>query len=147
MRGVDYVVANCGHFPAQSAHYTFGQFRDVIQRMIGKIVEFGILLPTVEMKTPTTLFWLENTAQTLRQDEYIERTVDWRTYHRLTLFDAIVREEVKKTIPKQMHFVPAFQSSFAMFDKLCNCGHYPDSAIYPQVMSLLDVIRQIMLHS
>jgi hypothetical protein len=147
MKGVDYVLINCGHFPAQSAHYSFGQFRNVIEKLLLKVAASEILNPisTVSGPSPTTLFWLENTAQPLRQDEYIIRTQDWRTYHRLMLFDAIVREEAKKNIPKQLHIVPAFHGTFAVFDKLCNCGHYSDSAIYPQLMSFVDVLRDWML--
>ena len=146
--GVDYVVMNCGHFPAQSAHYTFGQFRDTIQRLIGKIQSSQVLVPKVGLPIPTTIFWLENTAQPLRQDDYIMRTADWRTYHRLFLYDAIVRDEVKRSFPPpQTHWnmVPAFLSSLAVFDKLCNCGHYADSAMIPQLMSVLDVLRDTML--
>ena len=64
---------------------------------------------------------------------------------RLSLFDAIVRDEAKKIIPNRINFVPAFHSSLSMFDKLCNCGHYADSVMIPQLMSLLDVIRDTML--
>lgn len=145
MKEVDYVIMNCGHFPAQSAHYTFGQFRDVIQTLISRMSKVDLFTPLVGNPFPTTLFWLENTAQPLRQDEYIIRTDDWRTYHRLALFDAIVKEEVRKNIPNKMNVVPAFQSSLAVFDKICNCGHYSDSAMMPQLMAVLDVIRDTML--
>lgn len=146
MKGIDYVVINCGHFPAQSAHYTFGQFRDVISRLLEKVANTGILnLPPAGGASPTTMFWLENTAQPLRQDDYIIRTQDWRTYHRLTLYDAIVKEESKRIIPRLLHIVPAFLGTFSVFDKLCNCGHYSDSAIYPQLMSFLDILRERLL--
>lgn len=146
--GVDYIVMNCGHFPAQSAHYSFGQFRDTIQKLMGKIVESQVLEPKVGLPVPTTIFWVENTAQPLRQDDYIISHDDWRTYHRLVLYDAIVAEEAKKIWPPpQVHWnvVPAFHSSLAVYDKLCNCGHYADSAMIPQLMSVVDVLRDTML--
>jgi hypothetical protein len=145
MKDVDYVVLNCGHFPATTSHYTFGQFRDVIQNMLGKMIQAELFVPLVGNPWPTTLFWLENTAQPLRQDDYIVKTEDWRTYHRLALYDAVVKEEAKKMIPGKLNLVPAFQSSLSVFDKLCNCGHYSDSAMIPQLIAVLDVIRDTML--
>ena len=36
--------------------------------------------------------------------------------------------------------MPAWMSTLALFDKMCDCGHYAISAKYPQLLGLVDAI-------
>lgn len=38
--------------------------------------------------------------------------------------------------------IPAFQSSLALFDKMCDCVTYPASALMPQLIGLVDAVRR-----
>lgn len=60
------------------------------------------------------------------------------------LFHAIALEEMKK---HELVFsvVPAFLSTLALFDKMCDCAHYPTSAKMPQLLGLLDDIQKVKL--
>lgn len=75
----------------------------------------------------------------LHQDNNLIEYRDWRTYHRLLLFDNIVKEILKSI--KYVRVVPAFQSTLALVDKFCDCGHYPGGARLPQLFGLLDQIK------
>ena len=55
------------------------------------------------------IYWVESVAIPLHQDENLINYKDWRTYHRLLLFDNIVKETLKSI--KYVHVVPAFQST------------------------------------
>ena len=92
------------------------------------------------------LFWVESVAIPLHQDYNVIEYKDWRTYHRLLLFDSIAKNRLQifKTIAN-VHVVPSFQSTLALFDKLCDCGHYPASARLPQLLGLLDQMK-IAIH-
>ena len=47
---------------------------------------------------------------------------DWRTNQRLLLYDQVAKREVGKY---NISVIPAFQSTLAFFDKLCDIAHYP----------------------
>ena len=72
------------------------------------------------------IFWLENTAPPLREDHWVKLKKDWRTYHRLLLFHSIAMQEANK-LNATMTVIPAFRSTLAFFDKICDCAHYPIS--------------------
>jgi hypothetical protein len=103
---------------------------------------FGALNKYINGNSKTNLFWLENTAPPLRQDYWVILKKDWRTYHRLVLFHAIAMEEMRKFDNMPISVVPAFHSTLALFDKMCDCAHYPTSAKMPQLLGLLDDIRK-----
>jgi hypothetical protein len=56
----------------------------------------------------------------------------------MLLFDNIVKQVLKSI--QFVRVVPAFQSTLALVDKLCDCGHYPGGARLPQLFGLLDQI-------
>jgi hypothetical protein len=131
----DYVIFNCGHHPASSMHYTFSQFESAVTDLItfSKSEIF-------DHKATTEFFWVENTAQPLRADHFIFDFKDWRTYHRLFVFDSIAKSVFKK-MNFEVKVVPAFHSTLALFDKMCDCAHYPASSKTPQLLSLLDALK------
>ena len=55
------------------------------------------------------LYWVESVAIPLHQDHNLIYYKDWRTYHRLLLFDNIVKEVLKTFSFARV--VPAFQST------------------------------------
>ena len=80
------------------------------------------------MTVRSRIFWLENTAPPLREDHWVKLKKDWRTYHRLLLFNSIAMHEAGK-LNATMTVIPAFRSTLAFFDKICDCAHYPISGI------------------
>ena len=128
----DIVVLNCGHLPASAAHFTYMSYQSAVVNLMKKFKEDDVL-------AHSQVLWLENTAQPLRQDKYTFEYKDWRTYHRLIMFDAIAKSQIHNTdVP--ISIVPAFFSTLALFDKMCDCGHYDTSAKFPQLLALLDTI-------
>jgi hypothetical protein len=106
----DYVIMNCGHHPAATSHFSYDQFRVQVGNSFMQFSQYNVF------KT-ARVFWLENTAQPLRQDDYVFFYKDWRTYHRLMLFDAIAKSVIDRLhIP--VTTLPAWHSTLAMFDKM-----------------------------
>ena len=56
----------------------------------------SLLLSNYKKMVEIQVFWLQNTAQPLRQDKFTYIYKDWRTYHRLILFDAIAAAVFKR---------------------------------------------------
>lgn len=130
--GFDYVVVNCGHHPAATTHYSYSFFKTVVTNMFMNFKKMAIT-------EHSQIFWLENTAQPLRQDKWTFYYSDWRTYHRLLLFDGIAKS-ITGRMSLPIVVLPAFYSTLALFDKMCDCGHYSISAKMPQLLGLLDAI-------
>ena len=74
------------------------------------------------------------------KDHWVVLKKDWRTYHRLLVFNYLALREAKK-LNVSLTFLPAFQSTLALFDKNCDCAHYPISAKLPQMLGLLNSLR------
>ena len=83
-KSFDFVVMNCGHHPAATSHWGYQLFEDVTTNLFRRFKELNT-------EKSLQLYWLENTAQPLRQDKYTEYYKDWRTYHRLMMFDEIAK--------------------------------------------------------
>lgn len=131
----DYVVMNCGHHPAATAEYSYRKYDKLVE-------DFFNEMDRKEMVGKRKLFWVESVAIPLHQDSNVIEYKDWRTYHRLLLFDSIAKNRLRIFKPiSNVHVVPSFQSTLALFDKLCDCGHYPASARLPQLLGLLDQIK------
>jgi hypothetical protein len=128
----DYVVVNCGHHPASTSHFSYQRFRDDVGELMYQFAHKDVF-------KSKRVFWLENTAQPLRQDDFTFFYKDWRTYHRLMMFDAIAASVIDR-VQAPVATLPAFHSTLALFDKMCDCGHYAVSAKIPQLMGLMDSI-------
>ena len=153
------------HSQAAEAHVTYLGYRGAVSGLLHKMRDLNVL-------GHSQVFWLENTAQPLRQDRYTFQYKDWRTYHRLILYDAIAKDLINdlnmaiSVIPVPyvsvtlfsrslfLFFIlhehtpyysflcmgKAFYSTLALFDKMCDCGHYDISAKFPQLLGLLDIL-------
>lgn len=128
----DFIVINCGHHPAAASEYSFRKYRELVNHFFSEMKSRGVI-------GKRQLYWVESVAIPLHQDHNVIDYKDWRTYHRLLLFDNIVKQALKSFNCARV--VPAFQSTLAIFDKLCDCGHYPGGARLPQLFGLLDQIK------
>lgn len=131
-----YIVMNCGHHPAATAEYSYRKYNTLVEDFFSEMRKRQVV-------GDRKLFWVENVAIPIHQDHNVIDYKDWRTYHRLLLFDYIAKQQAKKFISSigQVRIAPAFQSTLAVFDKLCDCGHYPPSARMPQLLGLLDQVK------
>ena len=133
----NYVVMNCGQGQAASIHSTYETYRNSISNLLTSI-------QNAQLRETTLLFWVESVAPPLRQsastsNEYSDR----RAYHRMLLYHQIVQEEMlAKGMRNKVALIPAFQSTLALFDKMCDCMTYPPAAMTPQLIGLVDSIRK-----
>lgn len=137
MDDFDYIVLNCGHHPAAHAHFTFSMYHSAVTKLF-----FSLAAQRVHERS--RIFWVENTAQPLREDHWVIQKLDWRTYHRLILFDAQAKQQIAyyhRLHGLEVGIVPAFYSTMALYDKICDCAHYPASAKIPQLVGLIDAVR------
>ena len=71
-------------------------------------------------------FYLESVAPPLQEDRAKIQDADLRTLHRLMMYDGIAFQQLKKYFSSELiNRVPAFTSTLAMYDKMCDCTHYP----------------------
>lgn len=57
-------------------------------------------------------------------------------HFRLILFDQIAKEELQSSM-LAYRLIHAFESTLAVFDKMCDCAHYTPSAKMPQLLDFL----------
>ena len=132
----NYVVLNCGHIPASSTHYTYTSYRNDVSSLFNSIL-------SAQLPPTTLLFWIESLAPPLHIDEHSIQRQDQRTYHRMLIYHQIVQDEIlHKGLKNRIALVPGFQSTLALFDKMCDCEGYPPTVIVPQLMSLIDSIHK-----
>ena len=136
MSNEDIIILNCGHHPGSGdkynqgkGHYTLEKYENTVRKLFEELDS-----TLAEKKIHPLVLWLENSAQPLKQDDYVIKYGDWRTNHRLLLYHAIVNKELsKRNIPT----VPAFHSTLAAFDKMCDMSHYPHLTKIPQLNGML----------
>ena len=57
------------------------------------------------------------------------------------MFDKIAKQELGNAhFPYRL--IHAFHSTFALFDKMCDCAHYVSDAKMPQLLDFIDQIRR-----
>lgn len=130
VEGYDYAVINCGHHPASKEHYSYSKYKSDVRLFIDEIISHR----------NTRIFWMENTAPPLRQDHWVVEKKDWRTYHRLMIFHSLAVNEARG-LNASMTVIPAFRSTLALFDKICDCAHYPGPAKLPQLFGFLNSLK------
>ena len=105
--GFQYIIVNCGHHPASQAHYTYYMYKTVVSNLFDSF-------ESEKVYEKAQLFWLENTGPLLRQDYWVIVKEDWRTYHRLMLFDAIAKNEISRRPLLNFGIIPAFYSTLGI---------------------------------
>merc|ERR1711871_657034 len=59
------------------------------------------------------------------------------------MYDSIAFKQLKKYFSSELiNRIPAFSSTLAMYDKMCDCTHYPWGAKMPQLLALTDKLRR-----
>jgi len=128
----NYVVMNCGHIQSSS----YAAHRSSISQFLDSVL-------SAKLKNSNLLFWVESTAPVLREEQLEPEKKDRRTYYRMLLYHQILQEEVlAKKMQEHLALIPAFQSTLALADKLCDCVGSPATALMPQLISLVDAIRK-----
>jgi hypothetical protein len=89
---------NCGHHPAAESHFTYPQYSQLVTEFFGEISK---------QNNVYKLMWVENVAVPIHQDKGNVGHKDWRTYHRLLLFDYIAQKKIKES-KLQIAIIPAF---------------------------------------
>ena len=135
MKDFNYVVFNCGHHTVKDPFYTYDHYRDTLK-------VFGSRLKYAQSQEKFHLFNLENAAVPLRQDEQSFSQNDKRTYHRMLIYDTLLRYIIGEKNSIKMRQIPAFSSTLAMYDKFCDCNYFPWGARMPQLLALVDSIKR-----
>jgi hypothetical protein len=129
----NYVVVNCANYQSFSSYQDYRE----------SLTKFLDVTLSAKLKFSNQLYWVESSAPVLRNEVNDLRKKDKRTYHRMLVYHQILQEEVvRKKIQNHITLIPAFQSTLALSDKLCDCVAFPASALMPQLISLLDAIRK-----
>ena len=143
MEGYDFVVINCGHHFAKHANFGYDFYTKAMRDLALEMRDF---VYSGNHKTHGNqhmkYFYLESVAPPVQEDEVKLNDVDMRTYHRMMIHDAIAMRELRLNFGKLINSVSAFGSTLAMFDKLCDCTHYPWGARMPQLFALTDKLRR-----
>lgn len=135
MKGYDFVVLNCGHHAAKEVDFSYKMYKGTIDLLANELSTF---LP----KNPKTQFiWVENSAEPIRADVNYQQSENKKTYHRLLLFDSIARLALKK-FKVRFSTIASFSSTLPLYDKMCDCVHYPKSAKMPQLLELVDMMQR-----
>ncbi len=124
----DIVLFNCGHHPASATHYTYVTYQELVSRAFKDIISKGY--------STQNFFWIESNVNPLRDDSWVKGYRDWRTVHRIHLFNRIAANIV---IGSGFEVIKTFDWTLPLSDKLCDVGHYTASgALFPLFHSVVN---------
>eukprot|EP01033_Poteriospumella_lacustris_P016215 gene16215-11601_t len=119
-----WLFANCGHHPAAERHFSIARYH-------ATLLAFATMLRGGRY-TNETFAWVESNAQLFRQDAYVFRYRDWRTLHRLKLFNAVAEDVLRgagfTTVVRVFHELLPFVHD------LCDLAHYTVPRVYEPVV-------------
>lgn len=92
-----FMSLNCGHHAASHHHFTHDQYRYVVERSTNMVKKRGL--------HPSQFAWLESTAFPLVDYLGVATHQDWRTQHRLSMFNDIANEIALR---KKMNIIKTF---------------------------------------
>lgn len=131
-KGNEYVINNCGHHPAGFNHWPPEKYATAINTLLEPMAKLGW--------TKKNYIWMESTAPMLRADKQVKQKKDWRTFHRIQLFNSIAHFHLKKY--NFTSIIPTFYSTLAVSDKLCDNNHYISiTTIMPHIQWLLHFLQ------
>jgi hypothetical protein len=126
----DLILLNCGHHPASGTHYTYLSYQELVSRAIQDIISKGY--------SAENFFWIESNVNPLRDDNWVKDYRDWRTVHRIHLFNRIATKIVKDS---GFEVIKTFEWTLPLSDKLCDVGHYTASgALFPLFHSIVNIL-------
>jgi hypothetical protein len=112
----------------------FGEYQDIIRAQIKSQQDGGKDLGY----SPENFVWVESNPQPLRNDHYVQETKDWRTEHRLSMFN-----DFSNTLFRHHNYtvIDTFSSLLPLYESGCDSAHYTASGmlypIFQQVLSFL----------
>lgn len=123
-----WLFANCGHHPAAYNHYS-------IARYIETIVNFVRMLRQ-ENYSDKNFVWIESNPLPIRQDHFVIDMKDWRSLHRVKLFNIIAEDILRAS--GFSNILRTFQMQLPFAHEACDVAHYvADHAYDPIIQQLL----------
>jgi hypothetical protein len=123
-----WLFANCGHHPAAHNHFP-------INKYVETIVNFVRLLRD-EQYSDKNFVWIESNPLPIRQDHYVIENKDWRTLHRIKMFNIIAEDILRSS--GFTNIVRTFQESLPFAHEACDIAHYvaphANDAVIQQVL-------------
>jgi len=81
--------------------------------------------------------WHETNALPFRLDHYVQSFKDWRTYHRLQLYNEVTTPAFDKL---KVPVIPSYESTLDFSLHTRDIAHYPKSILMPQVHNILALL-------
>lgn len=154
----DMVLANAGHHPAAGdGKWTLVEYKEAVRNFVEAAIRKGY--------NETNFVWLESVPQPLRNDKWFISYKDWRSYHRLKLFNQeanfivqngymskdhhghkyrSIQSVQEKEIQQHTGFsvISAFSTTMPYIDKLCDNAHFGNEEILlPQYLGFLKTLN------
>ena len=126
------VFFNCGHWPASQEHFTFDMYGDALEALIQKIKRIS----------PNRFVFIETLPMPVRNDKFVKSFRDWRTLHRLYVYNRIAEKLFKQ---HNFSFLPTFETLLPLVDKFCDNAHYTAAgALQPIIQQVLIKVENLL---
>ncbi len=130
----DLVVANCGHHPASDDHWSLQKYSNTVTHMLIDAMKNNF--------TNRNLVWMESPPQPLRQDHWVIDSKDWRTLHRLTLFNDFSNRLFAR---HNFSVLYTFQPLLPFMECMCDAAHYIGPSVQqPVIQQFLQLLKERM---
>lgn len=116
--------ANCGHHPAAHSHFSIAKYHATLLEFVKKLQG--------DHYTKDNFAWYESNAQLFRQDVYVIKFRDWRTLHRIKLFNLMAEDVLKDH--GYTTFIRVFHELLPFVHDVCDISHYTVPRIYEPVI-------------
>jgi hypothetical protein len=123
----DLVIFNCGHHPASHLHWPSEKYAATVENVF-----YTEILGNYSTEK---VVWIESVPLPLRQDNDYLQSFDWRTLHRIHLFNHISSQIF---VRHNYTVISAFEPVLPFVENMCDNAHY----IFPEI--LLPIYEQIM---
>ena len=123
---------NCGHWPASQEHFTFDMYGDALEALLQKI----------KLISSNRFVFIETLPMPVRNDKYVKSFKDWRTLHRLFVYNRIAEKLFKQ---HNYSFLPTFETLLPLIDKFCDNAHYTAAgALQPIIQQVLIKVETLL---
>lgn len=129
----DFILLNCGHHAASQEHQPVDVYKETMINFVKHANTSGSGI------THKNFIWLESNPQPFRDDGFVIDNKDWRTQHRLLLYNQIANSIFFRHNYTVMY---GYQSLLPFTESMCDYAHYTATgALYPQFMQFLHIIK------
>ncbi len=129
----DLTLLNCGHHPAGSEQTPLNIYLEMVQNHINHHIanpENGY--------NSSTFVWMESVPQPVRQDKWVIEAKDWRTLHRLQVYNDYSNELFKQ---HNYTVISQFNALLPLYEAGCDFAHYTAiGALYPVFQQVLAIL-------